>query len=896
MADKKFEKEYEQIIDNTKYVRIKVEDEMKRSFIAYAMAVNVSRAIPDARDGMKPVHRRILFSMNELGLDNDKPFRKCARIVGDVLGKYHPHGDSSVYDALVRLAQDFSIRCPLVEGHGNFGSVDGDHAAAMRYTEARLSKIAGEMLRDIDKRTVDMGPNFDDTLTQPLVLPARYPNLLVNGSDGIAVGMATNIPPHNLGETIDGAVALINNPDITNDELMASIPAPDFPTGGLIFGRQGIRDAYNTGRGTCYIRARSEIEETAAGRSRIIIHELPYQVNKALLIQYIAEMVKDKRVDGIADIHDESDRKGMRIVIDVKRDANALVVLNYLFKHTKLQVSFGIINLALRDGVPCVMSLKELLECFVAHQRNVIVRRTQFDLEKAQDREHILMGLVIALDNVDEVIALIRSSVDKDEAKTKLMERFNLSDKQANAILEIRLQRLVHMEVDKIKLELVELEKAIAEYKRVLGDPKAVDEIIVNEMLEIKSKYSTPRRSELTYDSSEINIEDLIAREDVVVSMTREGYIKRISASEYSSQHRGGVGVTAHKTKEEDVIDSIFTCNSHDEIFMFSNLGRVYAMKAYELPEAAKTGKGRAMVNVLTTMMENEKINTIMPINQEQGRTGNLILATRKGKIKKTAMTEFLSIRKGGKIAISLDEGDELVGATLTADEDELILASSKGKCIRFAAAAVRCMGRTAAGVKSMKIDEDDYVVDMCVARPDLDVLTITENGYGKRTDISEYRVQGRAGKGIKAGNFTEKTGRIVALKLINAEETDVMLITAGGIIIRTHADEISKIGRGGQGVRIMKIKETAANKVVAVAVAPRYEEPEEPEEVPVEETAIVATEGTVLESIEELADHVVGEDAEEIEDEAPKAEEDDIFADLMGDDEGKKPNNDDEF
>jgi len=864
--DKKSEKEYEQIIDNTKYVRIKVEDEMKKSFIAYAMAVNVSRAIPDARDGMKPVHRRILYSMNELGLDNDKPFRKCARIVGDVLGKYHPHGDASVYDALVRLAQDFSIRCPLVEGHGNFGSVDGDPAAAMRYTEARLSKIAAEMLRDIDKRTVDMGPNFDDTLTQPLVLPARYPNLLVNGSDGIAVGIATNIPPHNLGETIDGAIALIDNPDITVDELMQHIPCPDFPTGGLVFGRQGIKDAYTYGRGTCYIRAKTDIEEFNGGtRSRIVISELPYQVNKALLIEYIADMVKEKRIEGISDIKDESDRKGMRIVIDVKRDANAYVVLNTLFKHTKLQVSFGIINLALKNGIPTVMSLKELLHCFVDHQRDVITRRTKFDLEKAQEREHILKGLVIALDNLDEVIALIRSSDDKQQAQTGLMTRFSLSEKQANAILEIRLQRLVHLEIDKIKAELVEIEKAIERYNQILSDSHEVDLIIKNEMAEIKTKYNTPRRSVLTYDSSEINMEDLIAKEDVIISMTREGYIKRISADEYASQHRGGVGVNAHKTKDEDVVTTLFTCSTHDEIFMFSNKGRVYVLKGYDIPDASKNGKGRAMINLLPILEEGEKINTIMPIMGEIGRTGNLVLTTAKGKIKRTSMEEFQSIRKTGKIAISLDENDELVGAVLTTGENEVMIVSSSGKCIRFDEKSVRLMGRTAGGVKSMKLDEDDRIVDICVCQEGMDVLTITERGYGKRTDISEYRIQGRAGKGIKAGNFTEKTGKIVGVRLINAEEVDVMLITAGGMIIRTHANEISRVGRNSQGVRIMKVKENASNMVVTVAIGPRFEEEKEEIKDAPETTALISAENADNEEINDITENTDNTDNAEI-------------------------------
>lgn len=838
----KHDKNYEQIIDNTKLIKVNVEDEMKKSFIAYAMAVNVSRAIPDVRDGLKPVHRRILYAMNELGLDNEKPTRKCARIVGDVLGKYHPHGDSAVYDALVRLAQDFSIRCPLVEGQGNFGSVDGDPAAAQRYTEAKLSKIAAEMLKDIDKKTVDFYPNFDDTLFQPSVLPARYPNLLVNGADGIAVGMATSIPPHNLGEVINAAVAVLENEEIEPLDLMEYIPAPDFPTGALVLGRAAIRNAYLTGRGGCIIRARAEIEEIQNGnRTRIIVHELPYQVNKAKLIETIADLVKDKKIEGISDIRDESDRKGMRMVIDIKRDANPQVVLNMLYKHTNMQISYSMILLALIDGTPKILNIKEILSAYIKHQRDVVTRRTRFDLEKAEEREHILKGIVIALDDVDEVIALIRHSQDNAEAQTSLMERYGLSEKQANAILEIKLRRLVSLEVEKIKEELDAIERAIASYRGILEDALLVDEIIKKELLEVKDKYNTPRRSELTYDYGEINIADLIDREEIVISLTNDNYIKRVAASEYRAQHRGGVGVTAHKPKDNDFVKDVFTSSTHDDLFFFTDKGKVYVLKGYEIPEASKTSRGRT-VNNLLNVEQNEKVTAILPITDEQGRTGNLVLATRNGKIKKTRLSEFESIRKNGKIAISLEDGDELIAARLTLGENELLMASSKGKCIRFHEKTVRAMGRTAGGVKSMKIDSDDYIVDMSVIRENEAVMTITRNGYGKLTDVNEYRVQGRAGKGIKAGNFTDKTGRIVSLKLIDPEASDIMLITSSGVIIRTSAGEISKIGRAAQGVRIMKVGE--GNEVVSVAITPKEEE--------IEEIALEAENAAITEPVTE--------------------------------------------
>ena len=787
--------DYVNALENTNVKIIKMEEEMKRSFIAYAMAVNVSRAIPDVRDGLKPVHRRILYAMGELNLYNDKPYRKCARIVGDVLGKYHPHGDSAVYEALVRLAQDFSIRCPLVDGQGNFGSVDGDGAAAQRYTEARLSKIASEMLRDIDKNTVDFYPNFDNTLMQPTVLPSRFPNLLVNGADGIAVGMATNIPPHNLSEVIDGAIAVMENPDITVEELMKIIPAPDFPSGGIIMGRMGIRNAYKTGKGSIILRAKTEIEEHD-GRQRIIVTELPYQVNKAKLVETIAGMVKDKRLEGISDIRDESDRHGMRVVFDLKRDANAQVVLNSMFKQTQLQVSDGIILLALADGEPKILSLTEILQHYIVHQREVVTRRTQFDLEKAEDRRHIIEGLVIALDNIDRVIAIIKGSEDRQTAATALKEEFGLSDKQTNAILEMKLSRLTHLEVESLKRELAELDALIADLKDILARPERLSDIIKTEMTEIKGKYGQPRKTEICTDYSEIDIGDLIEREDVIISMTHLGYVKRLPVSEYHTQKRGGKGVTAHKTREEDFVTDMFISNTHDDLLFFSNKGKVYCIKGYEVPEAERTARGRAIVNLLQ-LDNGEKVTAVIP--RKENSQGNLFMATRNGLIKKTDLEEFRSIRKTGKIAISLVEGDELIGVDMTSGDDEILMASREGKCIRFAEKDVRAMGREAQGVRSMKLNDGDYVVDMAVVRPGLEVLTVSTNGFGKRSDIDDYRLQSRAGKGIKAGVFNDKTGKLVNLKLIDPQN-DVMLIANNGVVIRVRAQDISKIGSGHHG------------------------------------------------------------------------------------------------
>lgn len=813
-------------IQNSKIVQVEVNDEIKKSFIAYAMAVNVSRAIPDARDGLKPVQRRILYSMGELNLYSDKPHRKCARIVGDCLGKYHPHGDSSVYGALVRLAQDFSIRCPLVDGHGNFGSVDGDPPAAMRYTEARLSKIAAEMLRDLDKETVDWYPNFDDTLMQPTVLPSRFPNLLVNGSDGIAVGMATNIPPHNLGEVISAVDALIDNPEISVDELMEYVPAPDFPTGGLIMGRSRIKQAYRTGRGGIVVRAKTEIEEGAGGKHHIIITELPYQVNKAELVKSIAELVKDKRVEGISDVHEESDREGMRIVVDVKRDAQPQVVLNMLFKHTDLQTSGGIIFLALVNGEPKILNLKEMLFHYLEHQKDVITRRTRFDLARAEEREHILNGLVIALANIDRVIELIKKSKDKYEAAANLIGEFLLSDKQAGAILEMRLQRLTSLEVESIRNELKEIETRIADFKDILARPERITAIVKTELNEIKDKYDTPRRSELCIDYDEIDVGDLIDREDVVISMTHSGYVKRLPVAEYKAQHRGGTGITAHKPKEEDFVENMFVTCTHDNLLFFTNFGRVYSIKAYEVPEAERTARGRAIVNLLQ-LQSDEKVNAVIPVKEDSDHSGYLMMATKGGLVKRTAFSEFESIRKVGKIAISLNEGDELISVQILENDDEILLASSSGKCIRFSAASVRPTGRSSMGVRSMYLADGDRVVDMAVIRKGSgeEVLTVSRFGYGKRSSIEEYRKQSRAGKGTLAGKFNETTGELVNLKLINPED-DIMLIADNGIIIRIKAEEINKISRNTKGVRIMRMK--GEGSVVCVAVAPP--EPDEPE------------------------------------------------------------------
>ncbi len=811
-------KPLEELLKNSKVEKAEVVDNLKTSFISYAMAVNVSRAIPDVRDGLKPVHRRILFSMGELNNFSDKPFKKSARIVGEVMGKYHPHGDSSVYDALVRLAQDFSIRLPLIEGHGNFGSVDGDPPAAQRYTEARLSKVASLMLEDIDKDTVDFYPNFDDTLMQPTVLPAKFPNLLVNGADGIAVGMATNIPPHNLTEVINGVQALIDNPDIEVDELIKYIPAPDYPTGGVIMGRTAVKHAYKTGRGGIVVRGKAEIEDLANGRQRIVITELPYQVNKAKFIMQMAELVKNKKLEGISDIREESDREGMRVVVDVKKDANAQVVLNSLYKHTQLQQGDGIILLALVDRQPRILNLKEILYYYLEHQKEVLTRKTKFDLGKAKEREHIVKGLVIALASIDEVIRIIKASNDKQEAISNLLQNFELDEIQANAILEMKLSKLTSLEVGKLREELAELENLIADLNDILERPSRVLSIIRENLEVIKNTYGTPRKTEISLEMGGIDIEDLIAKEDVVISMTHLGYIKRMALSEYHSQNRGGVGVTAHKTKEEDFVERIFITSTHDDLLFFTNKGKVYTIKAYEVPEAQRTAKGRSVVNLIQ-IESDEKVTAIIPRKKED--EGYLIMATQNGLIKKTELKEFDSIRKTGKVAISLLEGDVLIGVELSKGDDDILLASNFGKCIRFNEKDVRITGRGSQGVKSMEIGKDAKIIDMTIIKPDSQIITITDKGYGKRSDTSEYRRQSRGGMGVKAGEFNDKTGNLVALKQTTSDQ-DVMIIADNGVIIRTPVSTISSFSRVSQGVRVMRLREGA--KIISVALVQKEE------------------------------------------------------------------------
>jgi len=892
MAKKEFDQaltnEFKKTLEMTKIINIEVEKELKQSFIDYAMCVNRSRAIPDVRDGLKPVHRRILYSMNELGLTPDKAYKKCATIVGDVLGKYHPHGDSSVYDALVRLAQDFSINMPLVDGHGNFGSVDGDPAAAYRYTEARMSKMALEMLREIDKETVDFYPNFDDTRMQPVVLPARYPNLLVNGADGIAVGMATNIPPHNLGEVIDGTIALLDNPELTVDELLKYIPAPDFPTGGIIMGRSGIRNAYRTGRGNIVLRAKCEIEEFNNGtRERIIVTELPYQVNKQKLIETIADYVRTKRIEGISNVNDESDRHGMRVVIEVKKDANAQVVLNTLYKQTNLQTSGGIILLALVGTDPKVLNIKEILEHYIAHQIDVITRRTKFDLAKAREREHLVRGLVIALANIDEVIAIIKRSKDREDATNQLKESFLLDDIQAHAILDMRLQRLTSMEVEKLNEELRQLEALIADLTDILEKPERVKAIVRNDLEDVKNRYPTPRKTEISTDYADIGEADLIEREDIIISMTHQGYIKRIPVKEWKAQRRGGRGLTAHKTKDEDFVETMFVCSTHDDLLFFSSFGKVYRIKGYEVPEAQRVARGRAIVNLIQ-VDKDERITAVIPrkeiitdneateetadeLNEtevtvetaevdtetaeETVDVGYIMMATKFGLIKKTALKEFNSIRKGGKIAISLLPDDELISVQLTDGENEILIGSHEGKCIRFSESDVRAMGRDTQGVRSIDLNDGDYVIDMQVIHPTDTVITVSSNGYGKRSSIEEYRLQSRAGKGIKAGVFNEKTGYLVGIKPVNEDE-DIMMISDQGVAIRTQVNEISLISRDTQGVRVMKLN---GAQIATIAVAPHedeeeieYDEDGNPIAIEGEENAEQTTENATTETVTE--------------------------------------------
>lgn len=795
-----------------KIIPIDINNEMKKCYIDYAMSVIVGRALPDVRDGLKPVHRRILYSMQELGITPDKGYRKCARIVGEVLGKYHPHGDTSVYDALVRMAQDFSMRYMLVDGHGNFGSVDGDSAAAMRYTEAKMNKISVEMLRDINKNTVDFVPNFDGEEQEPSVLPSRYPNLLVNGSSGIAVGMATNIPPHNLGEIIDGTVMLIENPEATVLDLMTYIKGPDFPTAGTIMGQSGIRAAYETGRGRIVIRAKAEIEEEN-NRHKIIVTELPYQVNKARLIENIADLVKEKKIPGISDLRDESDREGMRIVIELKRDANANVTLNLLYKHTKMQDTFGVIMLALVDNQPQVLNLKDILVNYIDFQKDVITRRTIFELNKAKDRAHILEGLKIALDNIDEVISIIRNSSTSEIARNTLIEKFAFSDKQASAILEMKLRRLTGLERDKIEEELKSLIELMDYLNGILNDESKLLEVIKEELLEIKAKYSDVRRTRIEKQENEIDIEDLIQEEDVVITLSHAGYIKRISVDTYSAQKRGGKGIQAMTTKEDDFVEHVFITSTHTNLLFFTNKGKAYKLKAYEIPDAGRTAKGMNLINLLP-LETDETIQAVLTI-KELDQDGYLFMCTKQGIVKKTRLSEFKNLRRNGLIALSLREGDELLKVKVTYGDADIMIITEKGYSIRFNETDVRAMGRTAAGVKAITLRDDDIAVCMDIAVEDEKVLVISENGYGKRTNIDEYKVQNRGGMGLITYKLSEKTGKVVGATICK-DDDELMLINSNGVAIRINVADISITSRSAMGVKLMRTLEDEA--VVAIA------------------------------------------------------------------------------
>ncbi|WP_425059468.1 DNA gyrase subunit A [Sporomusa carbonis] len=799
-----------------KVLPVKIEEEMKNSYIDYAMSVIVMRALPDVRDGLKPVHRRILYAMHEAGMTANKPYKKSARIVGEVLGKYHPHGDSSVYDAIVRMAQDFSTRYMLVDGHGNFGSVDGDSAAAMRYTEVRMSRIAEEMLADIEKDTVDFVPNYDESLKEPAVLPAKVPNLLINGSAGIAVGMATNIPPHNLGEVVDGLIMMIDNPDVTIPELMMAIKGPDFPTGALILGREGIKQAYTTGRGGIRIRAQARIENMSGGKQRILVTELPYQVNKARLIESIAALVRDKTIDGVTDLRDESDRTGMRVVIELRRDANADIILNQLYKHTQMQETFGVIMLALVNGRPKVLNLQEVLRHYLDHQKDVIIRRTKFELDKARARAHILEGLKIALDHLDAVIATIRQSRTPEIAKNALMDKFSLSEKQSQAILDMRLQRLTGLEREKIEMEYKDILETIEWLESVLADEHKVMNIIKEELLDVKKQFADERRTVITSDVSKLDVEDLIAEEDIVITLTHQGYIKRLPVDTYRSQKRGGKGVTGMGTKEEDFVEHLFVATTHHNLLFFTSRGRVYRLKGYELPEAGRTAKGTAIVNLLQ-IEKDEKITAVIPIKEFTGKR-YLFMATQKGIVKKSELLEFDTARKGGLIAISLDEDDDLIGVKLTNGEHDIIMGTRDGKAIVFHETDVRVMGRTAHGVRGINLEDTDQVIGMDVVKKDGEVLTITSEGYGKRTPIDEYRITGRGGKGIIniKPKSAEKIGHVVGIKVVKPGQ-ELMLITSDGIIIRMEIDTIPVTSRSTQGVKVMRTEEN--DQVVALAV-----------------------------------------------------------------------------
>lgn len=846
-------------LNEGKFISTDINKEMKKCYIDYAMSVIVGRALPDVRDGLKPVHRRILFSMHELGLEPQKGYRKCARIVGEVLGKYHPHGDTSVYDALVRMAQDFSLRYMLVDGHGNFGSVDGDSAAAMRYTEAKMNKIAVEMLRDINKDTVEFMPNFDGEEKEPVVLPSRYPNLLVNGSSGIAVGMATNIPPHNLGEVIDGTIMLIDNPETTGLELMSVIKGPDFPTGGIIMGKAGIRAAYETGKGKVIVRSKTEIEEEN-GRVKIIVTEIPYQVNKARLIESIADLVKDKKIVGISDLRDESDRDGMRIVIELKRDANPNVVLNLLFKHTKMQDTFGIIMLALVNNEPKVLNIREILNHYIQFQKEVITRRTIFELNKAEARAHILEGLRIALDNIDEVISIIRGSKTGEIARNTLIERFGLSDKQAQAILEMRLRRLTGLERDKIEEEYAELMKYIEYLNSILADEEKLFSVIKEELLEIKARYNDERRTQIEKVVNEIDIEDLIQEEETVVTLTHTGYIKRISADTYSSQKRGGRGIQAMSTKEDDFVEHVLVTSTHSDVLFFTNRGRVYKKRAYEIPDAGRTAKGTNIINLIA-IEQDERIETVLTI-RDNITEGYLFMATKQGLVKKTPLSEFKNLRKNGLIAINLREGDELLKVKVTRGDADIIIVSEGGNAIKFNETDVRPMGRTASGVKSMNLKEDDIAVCMDIASDEEHLLVISENGFGKRTPLTEYKRQNRGGVGLITYKISEKTGKVVGATVCKSDD-ELMLINTSGVAIRLNVSGISITSRSTMGVTLMRTSEE--EKIVAVAKIGSTGDEDKEEQLALEES--VDNEVAVEEkdsSIEKLLE--VSDDKDDIE------------------------------
>ena len=812
------------LIEDQKLIQHEIHDEMKNSYIDYAMSVIVGRALPDVRDGMKPVHRRILYGMAQLGVTPDKPYKKSARIVGEVMGKYHPHGDSSIYDAMVRMAQDFSTRYMLVDGHGNFGSIDGDGAAAMRYTEARMSAFSLQMIRDIEKETVDFMPNFDEEEMEPTVLPSRYPNLLVNGSNGIAVGMATSIPPHNLGETIDAACYMIDHEDCTVDDLIKIIKGPDFPTGAIIMGKKDIEEAYRTGQGKVTVRAKTEIEEIKGGRMQIVVTEIPFQVNKARLIEKIAQLVKEKRIDGISDIRDESNREGMRIVIVLKRDANPQITLNKLFKHTQLQDSFSMIMLALVDGVPRILSLYDILLEYLKHQKEVLTRRTQFDLKKAEARAHILEGLRIALDNIDEIIKIIRESYDN--AKERLMKRFDLSEIQAQAILDMRLARLQGLEREKIENEYAELQKKIAYYNELLADEKKLMGVVKDEMLEIKDKWSDDRRTKITAAADEFDEADLIEEENVAITLTHLGYIKRIPADTYRTQRRGGKGITGVTTRENDFVKNLIITSTHEYLMFFTSYGKAHKLKAYEIPEATRTAKGTPAVNFLN-LLQRERINAMIPI-KDFAEDKYLIGVTKNGTIKKTALSEFDTNRKGGLIAINLKDGDELVEIKESSGNDKVIIVTKNGKCICFNEEDVRPMGRNAGGVRAIKLEDDDEVVAMNLVQEGQELLVVTEKGFGKRTPVEEYKTQTRGGKGMLTYDKSKfkKTGALIGATTVE-DDDDIMLINSDGIIIRINAGEVSRLGRATQGVKIMKVK-GEANIISMTKVVKEDEEAEE--------------------------------------------------------------------